>query len=731
MDSAPKPRNVPLWIEASPDALRYPPLSSKVAADVAVIGGGIVGVMAAWRLASGGKSVVLLEKNRVAAGDTGCTTAMITRVPDVAAAKLKSRYGAAFLKMLFEATAAAERRLVETIRKENIDCGYGPCSSFHCSYRPNDPMLLEEWEALKDAGTGAEWLTENAATTAGAPIAEAIRFAGEGRFDARKFLLELLKRPTAGSIRVFEESEAAGVEVGRRVTVKTRGGEVEAGRLIVATGLPSGAFAELHPLFTPRLTYVVVARYPEAAPISDNVFWDTDDPYQYYRLVGGRTVMLGGADRDAGAAPPAGSLPPHQKLTDFLDRRFPGRYEITHAWSGSLFFTEDGLPYAAAHPHYKGKVVIASGFGGNGMVMGTLAGTIAADLALGRKHPHAELLSFKRTGANIKPQTSNFKRFDAVLRWGVPLAYLVTLFIPGYVFFSVRGGVSFLSGMDFRTLRLSIFPLIGLYAFFLVWAQIMLGANMPYLRRAIPWVEKFHRAEGVFALLFALTHPIFLATGLGLETYLKIGFVDPRYKIFVLLGDLQLFLIILTAATALMMKHPWFRNRWHYIHYANYAVFAMVWTHSWFLGSDVRPTNLKYLWYFFAATAAASLAGRLRRAFAPKRASLKTLTTQTSMNFARIASINDVQEGKPFCAAVGDKKIAVFKIGGAYYAMNNVCSHAGGPLCDGALDGKTIECPWHGSKFDATTGNVLAGPAAAPQETYEVKIEGGEVLIKI
>ncbi len=498
--------------------------------------------------------------------------------------------------------------------------------------------------------------------------------------------------------------------------------------------MPIDAFPELRPLFAPRLTYVVVARYAETAPFSDNVFWDTDDPYQYYRLIDDRTVMLGGADRDAGAVPPPGSPPPHQKLIDFLDRRFPGRHEVTHAWSGSLFFTEDGLPYAAAHPCHGGKVVVVSGFGGNGMVMGTMAGTIAADLALGKKHPHADLLSFKRTGVKItRPGKAApaGRPLDVVLRWLIPVAWLAIMAIPGYVFFSVRGGVSFLSGLDFRTLRLSLFPLVGLYAFFLVWAQVMLGANMPHLRRAIPWIEKFHRAEGVFALLFALTHPILLATGLGLETYLKIGFVDPCYKIFVLLGDLQLFLIILTAGTALLMKHPWLKRRWRYIHYANYAVFAMVWTHSWFLGSDVRTTGLKYLWFFLAITVGASLAGRLRRAFAPKRP-LTTLTTpQASMNFARIASINDVREGRPFCAAVGDKKIAVFKIGENYYAMNNVCSHAGGPLCEGGLEGKTIECHWHGSKFDVMTGDVTAGPAVAPQETYEVKVENGGLFVSL
>jgi nitrite reductase/ring-hydroxylating ferredoxin subunit len=63
-------------------------------------------------------------------------------------------------------------------------------------------------------------------------------------------------------------------------------------------------------------------------------------------------------------------------------------------------------------------------------------------------------------------------------------------------------------------------------------------------------------------------------------------------------------------------------------------------------------------------------------------------------------------------------------------SINNICTHEGGPLADGTLDGYEVECPWHGSKFDVRTGEVKNPPATEPEPTYEVKIEGPDILLK-
>lgn len=725
-----------MWFDAVPDERRYPALVGSVRADFVVVGAGIVGVMTAWRLVVAGHRVVLLEKNHVGTGDTGFTTAFLTRVPDTSAASLAKRYGKDFVRSVFTATTAAQEYARELIAREKIDCDFQDCTSFNCAYRPNDETLAAEWEVVKDADPQAQFLVDpaSAGELAGAPIAEALVFKKEARYHVRKFLFGLLARPAAKRITVFEESEVTDFSVGWfGVTVKTARGTLKAKKVIFTTGLPIAAMGELRPVVEPRITFALAAAFEKSAPISDNLFWDTDSPYQYYRLFdhGTASVVLGGEDRGASEKADPTTPKPHEKLTKFLEKRCSGAYTVTNQWSGSLFETEDGLPYIDQHPHYGGKVVVATGFGGNGMVMGGMLGSwIASDIALGLANAHAPLFSFQRTGVKIAkpaPQKSAFTRMQRVLRWILPLVFLSLLPLPAYVFFSSRSGLAFLSGVDFQTANLLLFPLLGLYAFFFVWAQILIGSSINPLRRVFPGIEKFHRIEGVVAFLFAVFHPAMLFFGVGLSAYLHYEFVDPTKKVFVFMAQAALLLMFLTVGTALLRKTKLFQRVWRKIHYANYAVFALVWVHSWNIGSDVQSTNLRYLWYFFGATAILSTAWRIWRAYRPQQLARPS----GARSFVKVTTVDQLKDGVLTCVEVKGQKIVLFKKGDVISAIDNTCSHAGGPLCDGSLSGTVIECPWHGSKFDITTGAVLAGPARSPQAAYKVRIVGNDVEVEV
>ena len=73
----------------------------------------------------------------------------------------------------------------------------------------------------------------------------------------------------------------------------------------------------------------------------------------------------------------------------------------------------------------------------------------------------------------------------------------------------------------------------------------------------------------------------------------------------------------------------------------------------------------------------------------------------------------------------------VFNVEEKYYTIGSICTHEGGPLADGTLEGYEIECPWHGSKFDVRTGEVTNPPASEPERTYEVKVDGNNILTKM
>ena len=98
--------------------------------------------------------------------------------------------------------------------------------------------------------------------------------------------------------------------------------------------------------------------------------------------------------------------------------------------------------------------------------------------------------------------------------------------------------------------------------------------------------------------------------------------------------------------------------------------------------------------------------------------------------FVKIAHINDIQPLQMKVFQIDDEEVCVVNVDGKYYAINNICTHEGGPLADGNLEGYEVECPWHGSKFDVRTGEVTNPPASEPEPTYEVKVDGNIILVR-
>jgi len=99
-------------------------------------------------------------------------------------------------------------------------------------------------------------------------------------------------------------------------------------------------------------------------------------------------------------------------------------------------------------------------------------------------------------------------------------------------------------------------------------------------------------------------------------------------------------------------------------------------------------------------------------------------------DFVKVASTGDIPEGEGRCFEVNDQQVAVFNVDGAFYALDNVCPHQGGPLGEGELDGNMVTCPWHAWDFDVTTGENSEDPDEK-QETYEVKVDGDDVLVAV
>ena len=100
-------------------------------------------------------------------------------------------------------------------------------------------------------------------------------------------------------------------------------------------------------------------------------------------------------------------------------------------------------------------------------------------------------------------------------------------------------------------------------------------------------------------------------------------------------------------------------------------------------------------------------------------------------NFVTVAKTTDLQAGAGKSVTAGGKTIALFNVDGAYCAIDDTCTHRGGPLSEGDLNGRMVTCPWHGGQFDVTTGEVKGPPAPKSVTRYAVRIQGDEVQVEV
>ncbi len=108
------------------------------------------------------------------------------------------------------------------------------------------------------------------------------------------------------------------------------------------------------------------------------------------------------------------------------------------------------------------------------------------------------------------------------------------------------------------------------------------------------------------------------------------------------------------------------------------------------------------------------------------------------MSFVEVAKVGDILKGSNGVYSVGNKKILVSNIDGKFYAIDNTCTHMGGDLSNGKLEGKTVTCPRHGARFDVTSGECISGPKLGifkPRgkntAAYHVIVEGNSIKIDI
>ena len=100
-------------------------------------------------------------------------------------------------------------------------------------------------------------------------------------------------------------------------------------------------------------------------------------------------------------------------------------------------------------------------------------------------------------------------------------------------------------------------------------------------------------------------------------------------------------------------------------------------------------------------------------------------------DYVKVATTNEIEPGKARLFDVKGKPIAFFNVDGQFFAVDNACTHRGGPLAEGEISGHEVTCPWHGARFDVRTGKVVGPPAQQAVARYSVRVTESDLEVEL
>lgn len=386
-----------LWVEsASPPS--YPTLPGSAQADVAVVGGGIVGLTTAMLLKEAGLSVVLIDSGRIGAQVSGHTTAKVTSQHGLRYDYLIQHFGEQAARTYAESNETAIAHMAAIVERLGIDCDFERLPGFlYTRDSGREDELKREAEAAERLGLPADYVNE-------VPLpfqaVGAVRFTEQAQFQPYRYLTALAEAVDGGNGAIFEQTRALTVRGERPRRVITDRGTVTARDLVIATNLPfldrGGFFAKAYPR-----RHLVIAAKLDPAQLPAGTFLSVDQPSRslrgYRRGEDGWLIAVG----DGFKPGHADTLDKYHALERFVHEHFPAA-TISHWWGNQDYDSMDRVPYIGHLTPGSKHLYTACGFNAWGMTLGTVAAEIISDGIRGADNPWADLYRATR----LKPRAS-------------------------------------------------------------------------------------------------------------------------------------------------------------------------------------------------------------------------------------------------------------------------------------------------------------------------------------
>ena len=403
------------WIDTAPPGTPHPSLAADLTVDVAVVGAGIAGLSTAWELARRGRSVAVLEADRVATGVTGHTTAKLSALHTLVYARLRRTRGTDAAKLYGRSQTEAIQHASALVKELGIDCDWEDTEAYTYAQDPESAgELRAEAEAAREAGLPAEYVTE---TGLPFPVAGAVRVSEQAQFHPRKYLLALADDLLRRGARIHEHTRVVGLREGEPCRLTTEAGPtVTATDVVVATHYPIFDRALLFTRLSPRRELVLTA--PVGSGLAPHGMFIT--PEQGTRSLrtapyrdGQRLLIVTGEHFTPGTGDDVEER--FERLADWATGHF-GRLTFTHRWATQDNDSTDSVPLVGPLHAGSRHTYVATGFGGWGMSGGIMAGRLLSDLVTGQNPPWSELYDPRRVRTAVREAPAFLKHQAHVAR---------------------------------------------------------------------------------------------------------------------------------------------------------------------------------------------------------------------------------------------------------------------------------------------------------------------------
>lgn len=383
----------PYWIASAPGT-DYPELDKDFSVDVAIVGGGIVGITTAYLLTKSGLKVAIIEADRILQGTTGHSTAKITSQHSLIYARLKKEMGKELAKQYADANESAIHKIASIVEEKNIDCDFAWRPAYvYTQSNKYVKKIEDEVDAAASLGIKASYLEDIPLPFS---IQSAVRFDEQAQFHPVKYLLALAADVKNSGSYIFENTEAVDIADGEPCTVTTRTGKkVTASKVIIASHFP---FFDGGGLYFARMyaekSYIIGLKAQDRFP--EGMFITAEDPGRSLRSQNydnGELILIAGEHHRTGENENTNIH--YQNLISFAKDTFQVE-DIIYRWSTQDCMTMDGVPYIGNLTSRSPNLYVATGFGKWGISNGTVAGMLLTDLITKGDSPWAPVYNPSR-----------------------------------------------------------------------------------------------------------------------------------------------------------------------------------------------------------------------------------------------------------------------------------------------------------------------------------------------